>query len=146
MSSPALTINQELSIYDAIDFLIGKKISGAPVIDSDNNLVGIISEKDCLKLMGKGTENRLPKEKESVKNFMTKEVISISPDMDIFYVAGIFLKNYYRRLPVVKDGEILGQVSRVDILRGMRDYLKSRGQFYDDPGFLKKFTLFYETK
>ena len=58
---------------------------------------------------------------------MTKEVITIDPDVGIFYTAGIFLHNFYRRLPVVKDGKILGQVSLVDILRGMRDYLKERG-------------------
>lgn len=127
MMSPVYTLKKTNTIYEAMDFLIKKRISGAPVVDSSNKLIGIISEKDCLRLMSKGVEHRLPEKEESVENFMTKEVVTITPDMDIFFAAGLFLNNFYRRLPVVEKGNILGMVSRVDILRGMRDYLKERG-------------------
>lgn len=127
MTSPVLTLKNNSTIYEAMDFLISKRISGAPVVDKNGNLVGIISEKDCLRLMSLGVENRLPSIEESVENFMTKNVITIDPKMDIFFAAGLFLKNVYRRLPVVSEGKIIGQISRVDILRGMRDYLKVRG-------------------
>ncbi len=127
MISPVFTLKNTTTIYEAMDFLIKKRISGAPIVDSHNKLVGILSEKDCLRLMSKGVEHRLPARQELVENFMTKEVVTISADVDIFFVAGIFLNNFYRRLPVVNDGKILGLVSRVDILRGMRDYLRERG-------------------
>lgn len=127
MISPVFTLKNTTTIYEAMDFLIKKRISGAPIVDGNNKLVGILSEKDCLRLMSKGVEHRLPAKQESVVNFMTKEVATISPGTDIFFAAGIFLNNFYRRLPVVNDGKILGLVSRVDVLRGMRDYLKERG-------------------
>ncbi len=127
MISPVFTLKNNATIYEAMDFLIKKRISAAPIVDGNNKLIGILSEKDCLRLMSKGIEHRLPSKEESVINFMTKDVATISPDTDIFFVAGVFLNNFYRRMPVVKDGKILGLVSRVDVLRGMRDYLRARG-------------------
>ena len=54
MTSPVLTLKDTATIYEAIDFLIKKRISGAPVVDAHNKLIGILSEKDCLRLMSKG--------------------------------------------------------------------------------------------
>lgn len=127
MISPVLTLKNNTTIYEAMDFLIKKRISGAPVVDANSKLIGILSEKDCLRLLSKGIDNQLPEKEKSVEHFMTKDVITIGPGVDIFFAAGLFLNNFYRRLPVVDDGKILGLVSRVDILKGMRDYLKNRG-------------------
>jgi len=123
MVSSVITIQQNLSIYKAIDVLITNEISGAPVVDNSGNLVGIISEKDCLKLVSKGINNALPKEGEPVSVFMTKNVETIPPDMDMFFIAGIFLRSNYRRLPVVENGKLIGQVSRVNLLKGIRNYI-----------------------
>jgi CBS domain-containing protein len=103
---------------------LDNKISGAPVVDDENQLLGLISEKDCLKLMAKGLDNNIPKV--NVADFMTTKVDTILPEMDIYFAAGIFIKNTYRRFPVVdKNGKLVGQISRRDILRAIHENIKS---------------------
>jgi CBS domain-containing protein len=124
MASKLLTLRPSTNIYDAIKFLIDNKISGAPVVDEDNRLLGLISEKDCLKLLTKGLDNDIPKI--NVADFMTVDVDTILAHMDIYFVAGIFIKNVYRRFPVIgKDGKLVGQISRRDVLRAVHENIKS---------------------
>lgn len=119
MAVPAFTLSPGMSIHDAIDFFINHKISGAPVVDAHDKLVGIISEKDCLKLIARSV-NQHPSEVK-VADLMTKKVVTILPGMDIYYAAGIFLRNVYRRLPVVENAKVIGQISRRDVLRAIYD-------------------------
>ena len=115
MAKRVRTLSPDTDIYKAVEVLLKNRISGAPVIDSDRHIVGIISEKDCLKLLAHGVHADLPKG--PVAEYMTTDVYSISPEMDVYYVAGLFLKNHYRRFPVVDDdGRLIGQVSRRDVL------------------------------
>lgn len=125
MATILLTLKADTNVYDAVDFLIKHKISGAPVVDNNNRLVGLISEKDCLELLAKGVNHNPPKVK--VADFMSTKVDTILPDMDIYYAAGIFLKNVYRRFPVVsKEGKLIGQISRRDILRAIQENIRSQ--------------------
>lgn len=124
MATSLLTLNPKKNIFEAIKFLLDNKISGAPVVDDGNQLLGLISEKDCLKLMAKGLDNNIPKV--NVADFMTTKVDTILPEMDIYFAAGIFIKNTYRRFPVVdKNGKLVGQISRRDILRAIHENIKS---------------------
>lgn len=119
MATDLLTLKADDSIHYTIEFLLKYKISGAPVVDDDNKLIGIISEKDCLKLIAKGGTTNL--HNVNVNDYMTKEVDIIPPEMDIYYAAGIFLKHAYRRLPVVEKGKLVGQLSRRDILLAIKE-------------------------
>ena len=119
MAKDLLTLSPDIDIHEGISFLLENKISGAPVTTGDNNMVGILSEKDCLRLLARGVDNQMPKG--TVADFMTKNVVTIPSNMDIYYCAGIFLKNYYRRLPVVDDGKLVGQISRRDLLRAIQE-------------------------
>ena len=124
MATTLLTLKPNTNIFDAIKFLLKNKISGAPVVDGRNRLLGLISEKDCLKLMAKGLDHKIPKI--NVADFMTTKVDTILPEMDIYFTAGIFIKNVYRRFPVVdKNGKLVGQISRRDVLRAIHENIKS---------------------
>ncbi len=122
MARKLLTLQSDTGILDVVAFLLKNKISGAPVVDNDKQLVGVISEKDCLNLLAKGVNANVPHG--SVAEFMTTEVETISPDIDLYYAAGLFLKSNYRRFPVVEDGVLVGQISRRDILRAIHHHLK----------------------
>ena len=122
MAKDLLTLNPETDIHDAVTFLLKNKISGAPVVNEEKNMVGILSEKDCLRLLTRGVDHKAPQG--PVSFFMTKNVVTIPPNMDIYYAAGIFLKNYYRRIPVVENGKLVGQISRRDLLRAIQEKLR----------------------
>jgi predicted transcriptional regulator len=122
MARKLLTLQSDTEILDVVAFLLKHKISGAPVVDNDKQLVGVISEKDCLNLLAKGVSANVAHG--SVAEFMTTEVETISPDIDLYYAAGLFLKSNYRRFPVVEDGVLVGQISRRDILRAIHHHLK----------------------
>ena len=110
------TLSPETDIMDAVDFLLEKRVTGALVADGRGKLVGILTESDCLKLLTLGgADHDAPKGK--VKDFMTSAVETVPPNMDIYYVAGLFLTKNFRRLPVVEDGRIVGAVTQFDILR-----------------------------
>jgi len=122
MATKLLTLKANDTIYHTIGFLLKHKISGAPVVDDNNKLIGIISEKDCLKLIAKGGSYNL--HEVQVVDYMTKKVDTISPEMDVYYAAGKFLKHPYRRLPVVEGGKLVGQISRRDVLRAIKENIK----------------------
>lgn len=125
MSTNLLTLNSETDIYQAVDFLLKYKISGAPVVDEINALIGIISEKDCLQLL-QDNEKNLPQNLK-VRDLMSSKVNTLLPDTDIYSAAGIFLKSNYRRFPVVNNaGKLVGQISRRDILRAIQENIKGK--------------------
>lgn len=104
-------------IQDVISTIVNKKISGAPVLDDQHHLVGIISEKDCLRLIVDQAYNNMPAETRKVSDYMTVEVQSLSPQTNIVDAALEFLKSPIRRFPIVENGLMIGQVSRRHILR-----------------------------
>jgi CBS domain-containing protein len=113
------TLSPETDIWDAVDFLLEKRVTGALVADKKGKLAGILTESDCLKLLTLGgADHNTPKGK--VKDFMTSAVETIPPTMDIYYVAGLFLNKNLRRLPVVEDGRIVGAITQFDILRAVQ--------------------------
>ncbi len=117
MSTNLVTFSPEDTIDHVLEVLTNKKISGAPVVDQDKNLVGIISEVDCLKEIIKGKYTNTPRFPGSVREYMTREVITLSPDMSLFDAAGKFLEKNIRRFPVMWEGKLIGQISLSDVIR-----------------------------
>lgn len=123
MDRHVATLRPETDILDAVAFLLEKRVTGAPVVDKTGRLVGILTEKDCLRLIAAGIDGDLPRA--SVASIMTPNPEFIPPDMDVYYVAGLFLKRDFRRFPVVEDGKLVGAITRFDILRVIRANLSA---------------------
>lgn len=112
-----ITFKPDQPIQEVISIIIDKKISGAPVLDDQKHLVGIISEKDCLRLIVDQAYHNLPAETRKVSDYMTVNVKSMTPKTTVVDAAMEFLNSPIRRFAVVdSEGRLLGQVSRRDIL------------------------------
>ncbi len=106
-------------ILVAVRRLIEEGVTDAPVLDEDERLVGMLSEYGCLRLLAEGSDGDQPRG--PVRDFMSTIFTTVPPTMDIYFVAGMFLSEpTQRRFVVVKDGSLVGVVTRKDILRAVR--------------------------
>lgn len=125
MSRKLVTFRPDQSILEVMEAFAKHHISGGPVLDDNGFLVGIISEADCMKQISESRYFNQPILDKSVERYMTKEVETIDHDRSIFDAASIFDKHNRRRLPVLKGGLLVGQISRKDVVIAA---LKLRGQ------------------
>lgn len=117
MAANLVTFTPNMEILHAIHELIDKRISGAPVVDERGNVVGILSEQDCMKVaLHAGYHGELGGR---VSEYMSKEVRTIDAGTSILELAELFLSAPYRRYPVMEDNRLVGQISRRDVLRAM---------------------------
>jgi len=118
MAKKLITFKPDTNVLSAINTLLEQEISGAPVVDDDGNLVGVLSEKDCMRTILESTyHNEMG---ELVSELMSKDVETVDVNASIIDVAGKFLESRFRRFPVVDhDGFLVGQISRRDILRAI---------------------------
>ncbi len=122
MASKLVTFTPDTDIREAIDTILKRKISGTPVVDENNQLVGMLSEVDCLKLLLEGPYNDqngvggLGK----VGDYMSIKIKTIDADKTIFDAAVEFVHNGFKRLPVVQGNTLIGQISRIDVLRAIQ--------------------------
>ncbi len=121
MDKTFVTLKEDMDVYQAINILLDKGVTGAAVLDEKKKIVGILSEKDCLRLLTRGSYFELPGGK--VRDFMTKEVFCVAPSTDIFKIADMFLRFFFRRI-IVKDEEnrMIGQITRRDLLRIIKEF------------------------
>lgn len=116
MTTKLITFRPEQSILEVMEKFAKHHISGGPVLDNNGFLVGIISEADCMKQISESRYFNQPILDKSVEKFMTKNVETIPHDISIFDAAGIFAQHNRRRLPVMKNDILVGQISRKDIV------------------------------
>ncbi|PCE66211.1 CBS domain-containing protein [Sediminicola luteus] len=116
MTKKLITFHPDQSILEVMELFAKHSISGGPVLDDNGFLVGIISEGDCMKQIAESRYFNMPIVDKSVSKYMTPNVETISHDTSIFDAAGIFHKNNRRRLPVLRDGILVGQISRKDVV------------------------------
>jgi len=115
-------LTPETPISKALDILLKKKLIGVIVVDEQDKVAGILSEKDCLKVVLHDTFHRLPDSK--VKQYMHQVVQTVPSNMSVVEAAALFLKSRFRRLPVVNGNELVGQLTRRDLLRGLHGYCR----------------------
>lgn len=114
MSTGIVTIRPEATIQEAIDLLLNKGISGLPVTDTNNVLVGIITE---YALLAMAYDKRVLND--TVAQHMTCEVLSVDVDDPVSRVADLCILHRVRRLPVLSGGQLVGLLSRRDLIKAL---------------------------
>lgn len=117
MAGRLVTFKPDMDVLDAIHELVHHRIAGAPVVNDQGELIGMLSELDCMKVaLNAGYHQQWGG---PVADFMTPNVESIDADMNIIDLAQKFLKSGFRRFPVLRNNRLVGQISRRDVLRAL---------------------------
>ena len=119
MTRRLVTLEPETEILHALHTLVDHDIAGAPVIDDNGSLVGILTEKDCMKVALNATYHS--EYGGLVADFMSTDIQSMSPDDSIVDAAERFLEKRYHRYPVLENNKLVGQISRRDVMRALGD-------------------------
>ena len=122
MTRNLITFKKDTNINVVINSLLDNRISGAPVLNDAGEVVGLIDDKDCLKVLFGNVYNRLPTTTDTVSDYMSNVMKSISVNQNILDAASVFMSSPYKRL-LVKDenNKLVGQISRHDILRAIKE-------------------------
>ncbi len=112
MTYQVISIHRKTSLREALEIMEKKKVNGVPVIDENNNLIGIIVKSDVYRfLVDEGHNKEYP-----VELAMTKDVLSVNKDEDIFSIGKKLRENNIMAMPVVDKSKVIGIVSVEDIL------------------------------
>ena len=118
MTKKLITFKPSDSLGHVINLLIKNKISGGPVVNDKNELIGIISEGDCMKHISDSKYYNMPMDSDNtVEKNMASEVETIDKNMNIFDAATKFISSKIRRFPIVENGKLIGQISQKDVLK-----------------------------
>jgi CBS domain-containing protein len=117
MSRELVTLLPDMEINRAMNLLLDNRISGAPVLDATGNLVGMLSQKDCLKAALHASYYR--EWGDTVADYMSDKPVSLDAELDLVEAAEAFLASTFRRFPVMSEGRLVGQISRSDLLRAL---------------------------
>jgi CBS domain-containing protein len=141
MTTQVITIGPDASVQDLAMLLSQRGISGVPVIDSDNRLIGIVSEGDLLHRAETGTERRTERRRSrwldslasdrdlardyvkshggKVRDVMTRNVVTVSDTAELADIANLLETNRIKRVPVLRDGKLVGIISRANLVRAL---------------------------
>ncbi|MDC0948298.1 CBS domain-containing protein [Gammaproteobacteria bacterium] len=118
MSSRLISLRADMDIAEAIELFVVNRISGAPVVDDAGALIGVLSESDCIGAYiqcayneGAGCGR--------VSDQMSTEVKTIEASTDLIEASSMFREHRLRRIPVIRNGKLVGQISRHDILKAI---------------------------
>lgn len=116
MNRTLTTIRPEASVAEATAILLDEQISGLPVVDHNDQLVGVITEFALLAMVyDRSVQDH------SVSQHMTREVITVEADDPIGRIADLCIVHRVRRLPVMQDGKLVGLIARRDVLKALHD-------------------------
>jgi CBS domain-containing protein len=120
MATEVVTLHPDMEILRAAHILISSDVSGAPVLDQHGRLIGVLSERDCMRVALHAGYHGEPGG--LVRDYMSTDPVSVTPEDTILDLAERFLKNGYRRYPVVDGGRLVGIISRRDVMRAMANH------------------------
>ena len=120
MSKSVVTLTPEMDLLHAAHILISNNIAGAPVLDEHGKLVGILTERDCMRVAIQadyyGTPGGI------VRDHMSVNPQSVDPEESILKLAQLFLDGRFHRYPVLDNGHLVGVISRRDVMRAMGEF------------------------
>ena len=117
MARTIVTFKPDTDVLEAIHVLVKNRIAGAPVVDDEGNLIGMLSEYDCMKVaLDAGYHGNWGG---PVRDFMNVGAQTVDADMSIVDLAQVFIKKKLRRFPVMQGTHLVGQISRRDVLRAL---------------------------
>ena len=120
MARTLVTLKPDTEVLDAIHELVKHRIAGAPVVDDEGNLLGMLSELDCMKVaLNAGYHGNWGG---PVRDFMSDGAKTVDVEMSIIDLAQLFINSRFRRFPVMQGTRLVGQISRRDVLRAL-EYL-----------------------
>ncbi len=117
MSTHLVTLTMETSVLDAIQKLLNHKVTSAPVLDAQKRLVGMFSEKDSMKVVLECAYNQSMSAK--VGEYMSTDIVTVDADASIVDLASKFEASSVRSYPVYDDNQLVGLISRTDVLRAL---------------------------
>ena len=137
MISNVITVGPDAQLQDVAETLLKNRISAMPVVTADGKLVGIVSEGDLMRRAETGTGRKrswwlammtgrevlaaeyIKEHSRKVSDVMTHEVITVKPETPLYDIATLLERNGIKRVPVVKDGKVVGIVSRANLLQAL---------------------------
>jgi len=117
MEKVPTTFSPGMSLVDAIQTLATMHVSAAPVVDDDASFLGMLTDKDCLRIVSVSAFHRPRGGK--VADFLSPVEQAVETDMDLFRIAEIFLTTHFTVLPVLKRGKLVGCIHREGLLKGI---------------------------
>ncbi len=112
MTTSVIAVTPETTLFATIKLMLENNVSGLPVVDDQNCVVGVLSEYDAISLLY-GADSRTS----YVKNYMTRDVVGCDAECSLGEIVDLFLQQSMRRVPIVTDGKLVGVVSRRDLVR-----------------------------
>lgn len=116
MTRSLITFNKDQSVAEVMEALMKYKISGAPVVNERNELLGVICDGDCMLQISESRYYNMPIGDLMVEKYMDSNPQTIDKNASIFDCAMLFYKHGARRFPIIEEGKLIGQISRKDIL------------------------------
>ena len=131
MQTQVKTVPPDMSLDDVTQFLLSHHLSNAPVVDQTDGghyLLGFVSERDCLAALSQEDYYGSPSPAQTARTIMRSSPICVTPDSDLFSVASLLINHGYRHVPVADHGQLIGLVSRRDVLKAVVEYGQRYGQ------------------
>ncbi len=122
MSKDVVVLKPEMDVLQALHVLLRHKISGAPVVDAGGQLVGMLTERDCMKVALDAAFHQ--QSGGTVAEFMATDVQTVSAEESLITTARRFYEKNYLRYPVVDGTGLVGVISRSDVMRTIGKFWK----------------------
>lgn len=127
MTTRLVTLTSDMDVFEAIDRLLANGISGAPVVDATGHFIGVFSEQSAIQMLVDVAYDQHPSG--VIRQYINTDVHTAGPDVDLLSIAQLFLHSNQRRLPVVNDDdELVGQLSRCDVLKAAHSLMQEAPQ------------------